>query len=643
MGTRGTSTDPVRMTEAGSPKLGLRFDRGRTELVLDAPIVLPHGVRLDAMRTELAPLEGRLSLTEGWRAFRHRRSTLVAATVSIGVRELAAMIGREVALETQVIALGSGSISLAMLGEAVALGADLAWGFDGEDLLLVVSDARAVPEAPRPALALVHDLAATAGATFDRARGLLRIARPLHAVLASALLPAGLRLPRVTGLAHRAFVEGDRVVLTADRAPGGVPEASRPALERARASAESIAACIDGGPEPEDGGTLATAARELADALAAEPTSLARIASAADAYAARERHAALASRALLLAAERLATVGARCAPLAIAAIERAGLTASASLARAIELAARDAGPDARKLPWEQLARLLDGGGPAVLRARALALEQTDRGRDTLAAFAEAARLTPDDRVVAAGLGRSLRALERFDEAISAFDRAGLLSVGDDAAEAKLCAARAALAAGHAEAAIARFTAILREHDASVIALAAHGELSRALAGRDLAAAIAIDRTLPALTDALGALYAGESSSALRWAIARALKAGDAELARALGRALARARGDDREIASLEGEIAEVEARALASTDVATLRARADAMRKAGDHGEAARALIEVFAQTKDAAILRAAIELADRARDVSIRLAVFDRALALLPAGAARDAIAARR
>jgi hypothetical protein len=67
------------------------------------------------------------------------------------------------------------------------------------------------------------------------------------------------------------------------------------------------------------------------------------------------------------------------------------------------------------------------------------------------------------------------------------------------------------------------------------------------------------------------------------------------------------------------------------------------MRQIGEHGEAARALVEVFAQTKDAAVLRGAIELADRASDASVRAAVFDRALALLPPGAARDAIAARR
>ena len=54
-------------------------------------------------------------------------------------------------------------------------------------------------------------------------------------------------------------------------------------------------------------------------------------------------------------------------------------------------------------------------------------------------------------------------------------------------------------------------------------------------------------------------------------------------------------------------------------------------------------LIELFAATRDAAVLRAAVELADRSGEESTKDVVLDRALSILPPGAARDAIAARR
>jgi tetratricopeptide (TPR) repeat protein len=368
--------------------------------------------------------------------------------------------------------------------------------------------------------------------------------------------------------------------------------------------------------------------------MAASEIDRARIIGAAERYAALERHGRLAARALLAAAERIGASG-----LAVKAIER-GLHDPTAIARAIEIAARDRDPDARKLPWAELARGLDGAGPIVARARGIASIEADRPSDALAAFAEATRGLPDDATSHLGLGRALLGLARHDEAISALDRAATLADGDDALDARLRAARAALAAGHREAAIARLREIVDGHPTSAYALHAHGDLARTL---DPAEAIALDRSLPALTDALGGMYAAESASALRWAITRALQAKDAAWARALGQALARVRGDASELGALETQLAAVEAEALASTDVATLRARADAMRRAGDHGEAGRALIEVFAQTKDAAVLRAAIDLADRAASRDVRRAVFERALALLPPGAARDAIASRR
>lgn len=644
MATRGTSGPARRASEHASAKLGLRFDRGRTELVLDAPISLADGVRLDAMRTELAPLEGRLSLTEGWRAFRHRRSTLRSATVSLSLRELAAMIGRAIGLETEVIALGASVLSVTASNEALAVAAELEWGWDDEDLLVVVGGARSLPLGPRAPLALVHDLALSAGATFDRLRGALRFARPLRHVLKNALVPAGLRIPSASGLSLRASVEGDRLVLSAEHVPGGRPEPSRATLERARASADAIARCVEeGGEAPSEASTIATLVRALHVTLARESIDAGALARAAEEYAGRERHASMASRALLLAAER---GGAGAWRLAVQALERNGLSHPSALARAIELAASGGASSGTQLPWERLARSLEAGSSVVARGRALALERAGRMADALAGFAEIVRAEPHDVVALGGIARCLAQLGRHDEALSAWDRLAEVAEPDGAAEARFAAALHAQRAGHAAAAIDRLRAIVASEPPGVRALDAHHELAASLhlhVGLD--AARALDRGLSSITDVVAGLDPLRAATSLRAAIDRAVGAPDVALGRSHLRALERVLGPAgaAELASLEELLAGAVSRALTEGDPATLRARADVLRSEGRNADAARVLIEVFAATKDAAALRAAIELADRAPDAAARLAVFDRALALLPAGPARDAIAARR
>lgn len=628
--------------ETDAPKLGLRFDRGRTELVLDAPLALAHGLRLDAMRTELAPLAGRLSLTEGWRAFRHRRSSLVSATISIGLRELASWIGQKLGLATELVALGASSLSLATSSDALSLAAELEWGWDDGDLLVVVRGARSIPLGPRAPLALVHDLAREAGATFDATRGVARLPSPLRRALRGAMVAAGLRVPSASGLATRAYVEDGRLVITSDRTVGGVAEASRESLEASRADAAVIAACLDGdGPAPDETSLVANAALALARELERDAVEQS-LASAATDYAQRERHPSMASTALLHAAEHARAHRTTSARLAAAAITRGGLSRPTSVARAIELATS---AHVAALPWEQLTRALEGAGPTVMRARALALEGSGRLAEALGAFADVARREPKDDVAQRGIARALSALARHDEAITAWDRVAQLA---GATDAKLRAARATLAAGRTEGAIARLRVLVSEGALrpTPTILAAHVELTSTLSdlGR-LPEALEADRSLASLVDSLGPIEASAAADALRAALARALVAQDLSLARAHLDALARTLGDvgADEIAGHASAIARAETSALGAGDAATLRSRAESLRAAGEHGDAARVLVELFAQTKDAAVLRAAIELADRAPDRAARLAVFDRALALLPAGPARDAIAARR
>lgn len=635
----GQPQAPTGPADGRAPRFGLRFDRGRTELVLDAPLTLESGVRVEKLRSELVPREGRFSLTDGWRAFRHRRATLLEVVVSIGLRPLASAIGATLGGDVQLVPAEGPRASIAIASELFALAADVSWGWDGEDALVVIEGARAVPRGPRPALALAHDLA-SAVARFDAERGCMRIARPLRAIVQQALVPAGVRVPAASGLALRASIEGERLVIVGERVPGGRPEPAREALERARARAAVLAACLEGGPAPADDRPIVALAEALASVLDDERASAESVRQAAEELARRERHAVLASTALLAAAERVASDADRAASLARAALERGGLSSPAAIARAIEIAAARGASGASGLPWEALGRALENEGPTVLAARALALEGAGRFEAALAAFAEAVRFDPEAILASTGLARVLTALGRHDEAISAWDRVAESGRGEIALAAKLHAAQAALAAGHVDGGSARLRALVAGHAGTVVALRAHVALARASSDP-----LVIDRGLSRLTDALGAVDAEEAAAALRDAIGRALAAGDAKLAEAHAQALERVLGEAgaSEVAVHRAAIAETAARSLGAGDVAALRARADELRRTGKLGEAARVMIELFGRTQDAAVLRAAIELADRAESAPARLAVFDRALELLPAGPARDAIRARR
>jgi hypothetical protein len=342
---------------------------------------------------------------------------------------------------------------------------------------------------------------------------------------------------------------------------------------------------------------------------------------------------------LLAAAER---AGDRGRALAALAIERGGLDRPERLARAVELAASARGGSEQE--WERLARVLERGGSAVRRARAIALERAGRVAEALALFAELARDAPEG-IALSGLARCLGAIDRHADALAAWDRVATASEGEARDRARLAAAVEASAAGEIAGALARLRS-LRDGASGEVALAAHAQLVPLVERHAGAAALAeLDRALPALADATGALHASMSAGLLRAAFARSIAAADATLARALLGALVRVLGEAGrgEWSAHEAALAALERGALTEGDATTLRARAEALRASGRGAEAARVLVEVFARTNDAAFLRAAIELADRSTDADARRAVFDRALEILPAGPAREAIAARR
>lgn len=691
-----------RVDRSSAPRFGLRFDRGRAQLVLGEPLEAGP-VRVESLVAELTVAKGRVSLTEGWRAFRHRRSTLLEAQVSIALPDLARALGTLLSgngglggpSQAEVSLIGApSSVSIAVRTAAQSVAADVAWGWDADDLLLVLSSARALPRGPRGPIAAAHDLFTALSAELDPTRGALRVTDPLRRALLEALLPAGVRIPSTRGLARSAHVAGGRLVLTA-----GAQETSEPArdqLEAARSLAGATTALVDGDlprarrlagelvgaraplvraraiahateagdAAPAQAASPSELAAELIRALEDRPRSATLLSDAAIAYARAEPHAGVAADALVLVGSALAgSASAEADRVAASALGRAalrrlpvdrslGVHDVALLSRAIELASLEAASARDAAAWEPIVRVLAerataSAGVVIQRAHALALEHAGRPADALVAFRAVLRRQDDD-ASAAGLARTLEQLERWDEALSAWDRLASLGAiaGQEALarEARFRAASAAEHAGLVEAAIARLEDALEDAPPDLAALQGAAALASRLAvvGRAQEAAV-LDRRLPALVDALGPSFAIEGESALVAAIERAIAGGDEGTARACVDSLARLVPESEALPALVSRLESASRGRLLAGDADALRKRAEGLRGEGRIGDAARVLIELFAKTSDAAVLRAAVELAERSGDAATRSAVLDRALAVLPAGAARDAIAARR
>ncbi|HEX4027285.1 MAG TPA: tetratricopeptide repeat protein [Rhizomicrobium sp.] len=88
----------------------------------------------------------------------------------------------------------------------------------------------------------------------------------------------------------------------------------------------------------------------------------------------------------------------------------------------------------------------------LLLSRAFFLSHEKRAGEALEAYQEASRLSPDDRLAAAGVASSLTMLGRYDEALAAFD--ALLARNSEDGELYGCAAEAALLGGDPAKAVA---------------------------------------------------------------------------------------------------------------------------------------------------------------------------------------------
>jgi tetratricopeptide (TPR) repeat protein len=81
----------------------------------------------------------------------------------------------------------------------------------------------------------------------------------------------------------------------------------------------------------------------------------------------------------------------------------------------------------------------------ILLSKAFFLSHEKRAEEALETYREASRLSPEDRLAAAGVASALTMLGRYDEAMAAFDR--LLRQGGEDGELYGCAAEAAILSG----------------------------------------------------------------------------------------------------------------------------------------------------------------------------------------------------
>ncbi|AKF07926.1 hypothetical protein [Sandaracinus amylolyticus] len=652
----------------GRPRFALRFEAGRGVLALARPLAFGAG-EIEQLEIDLGRLGGAIDLRAGAARFRHRRGDVTRLDVRIDLDALAGALSTD-AIEVRTIATTRESLTVALRDATRTLVVELVPAWDGDDLVLALRGARAAIDGPRTTFGDALALLASMRAPFDPTRGLARIDDPLRRALTEALVPHGQRVPLVRGARREAPRFEARHLRLRLGERGEVSAAVRAALEDARVIAPVLAALAIDREDVARRELHAVQGCDAAEALRAE---LERARDARDpSVALRE---ALASHDVEGAASHARALAAveRCDDLAIE-----GLTAASRLARdddpgtAADLAARALARRPRDpelaLAWlERVAHApesdaLVGGvralaatiaGPRrgeVLRAAAALLDRAGEIDEGARAWDEAARIDPGDVVAIEGLAASLARRDRNDEALAAWDRAAALHEDRDAAaRALMHAAERARAAGHLRGAAARLEDAAAQAESEALQLEALATLSaiRRASGAREAAAEADARILE-----LAERGAGTTLVRALHAMARAAIDERAEVrARAAIDALRRA-GED--VTSLEhaldaGALDALErdapergdgdpnARALAARSIA------ERLRASGRLGDAARALARAGAITHDAATLRAALELAEKAEAWDAAREVIERAIEVVGDGPARAQLEARR
>jgi hypothetical protein len=665
-----------------------------------APSGPPSFARLSALELDLGPTRGGIRLKGGWSSVRTYRTEALAAVLEVDPTDATWPTGAGVARATLEGAAPGNALRVSFREGRRVIACELHPRWRGGDLALAVRTLRATSRRGPSALADLLEVLRPLGAELDTDAGVVVVARPIVRLLAEALLPLGMRIPSTRGAAldgptvavddrgravlrvrlgestaagragkssaghvraaraeHDAHAEARLLAAFTRALATGDVAAARHELGRVRArlapsTEEELRAALE--LELDDEAELAPIPGDgllprLARARQAEAAGREHLEAAVRAWLAVETSDAWASAALVRMAEdaRLEDRGrarwiARQAASRIARIVAADRSTSAEALlplarRAIELSEGE-------LPAEVVGELLPllGGHraePATLphdeasAALALALEAAGRA-DEAAALWRLLRGSEDAETVALAAARDerngelLAALEGWDRAAELAARRGRAA---DARRAWVRAADLALSLSLEEAASERLERALdtlhaiSADDAGMLVATVRRAGLVELAGRVeqlvIVALTADGGQSPALLGALEELLA--------WAIER----GAATRARALHATLARVRPERAALESLPEEPEEPE----------EPRRRAERLRNDGRLAEAASVLAALGTAERDAATLRGALDLAERAAAWETARDIIDTLLGWVGEGPVAESLRRRR
>lgn len=726
----------VERAEPSTPAFSLRFERGRGHLVLSRPFDITAEDRRGGARTigrvveldlDLGPIRGGLRVKGGWSSLRTQRTELVSAVIEADVEALSSLVvGPTLTLEGALPHGRGVRIALREGRRVLAFDACPRWR-DG-DLLLVVKELRASERRGSTALADLIDTLSSLPARLDVESGAILFERPIRHLLAEGLLPLGMRVPGMRGVALGAPAvvvdgRGRAVLRVAIGASASAPSLGSSSSSGGLASPAALdhidhvhagARLVAGVTKALADGDLDAARHELTkirarldDTTRAELRAACALETRAGGDAIDEGVTLLPSLARARAAVLDAGTNHSREELEHAVrawLERdpSDALTSALLVQLAEQARRDDAPRARWLARHaatRLARLPSGPGSrdterwaAPLARRAIelaegeipravvedllptlgvealvgsALELAAAGLPGAGSAAALDELLPED--TSAALALALEAIERPELA----DRAWLrLRQRADAETAVLVAARderrgdrlaaleswdraAELSAAAGNTADARRAWIRAGALAHALSLdeGAGVRLERALSAREIvspddavalvgairrADLVELAGRIEQLVIAALAADGGESAElvgALEELLGWALERGAATRSRALHAALVRVRPERADLDELPLEPALPE----------EPRRRADRLRSEGRLDEAAAVLAALGKEERDAATLRAALDLAERAGARETARAIIDTLLGWIGEGPVADGLRKRR
>ena len=669
------------------PNFSLRFDRGRASLALQAPCTLlsdtsaSDGAALssgiiESLVLDLGPQRGGVRITGGWTGLRTHRTEVTRGALSLHPSAMA-----RAGLEAWSFDGVEGEAFRVSFREG-----DGVFAFDaiprwrGQDLAVSLRNVRATERrTPTAWSELMGALERRFGAVLDEGTGEVVFQRPLRALFKSTFLRWGMRIPSLDGAVlspptlitkhageQTIRIELQREAVHAVDTSALVPtapvvialvrgelanarqalEAARPRLDvRLAAELEAAIAIESDAGESKVllGASLMTHLQALEGAMRSPATTTSDLEIAVRDWLAWEPSPRFASALLTNFAEA-------------ASPERASMLSQLALSQVVNAARAGATPE--RLLELITASILRSDGEVPVDAAGqllawLAPRATDDGLETVAVAAlydatgkpgEAEiywqRARQVDHPQAARMvalheekrGQGLAALEAWDRA------ADLAEAADQPQLVRLASARAAciaaklglgeIAAGRLTRALplspsdaSRFAFEVRRSNILSLALAAEDSLLRHVHAQAFTAAPQASDS-PFLVAALEELLA--------WSIERAVY----ERAHQLRAALMSLRPDRADLDALPPRIA------LAPEPT---RKRADRLRAEGKLAEAADALHTLGVEEHDAATLRAALDLAERAGARETAIAILDTLLAWIPSGTVAENLQRRR